>query len=126
MITNLELERLFGAGATQTAATLTISKADLTGLTAAADNRAEQLLVAILARCLLAWEGALTVQGLPLSGSDRPVTYKQPRDFYQKLWLFSWERKLRPGKQVDFLVLNVFTSPSQPNLPLEPNSLIYD
>lgn len=42
------LQEVFGAGATQTATTITITKADLTGLNAASDNRAESLLVAIL------------------------------------------------------------------------------
>jgi len=39
------LQQIFGAGAAQTATTLTIQKADLPGLTAAADNRAESLFV---------------------------------------------------------------------------------
>lgn len=42
------LQQIFGAGATQTAGTLTIQKSDLAGLTAAADNRGEQLLVAVI------------------------------------------------------------------------------
>jgi hypothetical protein len=44
------LVQVFGAGASQTSTTLTITKADLVsvGLTVAADNTAESLLVAIL------------------------------------------------------------------------------
>lgn len=42
------LQQLFGANATQNATTLTISKADLIGLTASANNSAESLYVAIL------------------------------------------------------------------------------
>jgi hypothetical protein len=44
------LSEVFGAGASQTGTQLIISKADLAavGLTAAADNRAEQLFVALL------------------------------------------------------------------------------
>ena len=42
------LQQVFGANAVQDATTLTISKADLTGLTASASNRAEALFVAIL------------------------------------------------------------------------------
>lgn len=42
------LTEVFGAGATQTATTLTITKANLTSLIASANNRAEELLVAIL------------------------------------------------------------------------------
>lgn len=42
------LTQVFGAGATQTATTITILKSDLSTLTASATNRAESLLVAIL------------------------------------------------------------------------------
>lgn len=42
------LTQIFGAGATQTATTLTITKADLTGLTASANNSAESLFVAVM------------------------------------------------------------------------------
>lgn len=42
------LIEVFGAGATQTATALTISKADLTGLTASATNSAESLLAGII------------------------------------------------------------------------------
>lgn len=41
------LTEVFGAGATQTATTVTILKADLPGLTPAANNTAESLVVAI-------------------------------------------------------------------------------
>lgn len=42
------LSSVFGDGASQTSTTLTISKADLPGLTATANNTAESLLVALL------------------------------------------------------------------------------
>ncbi|MBD2609447.1 hypothetical protein H6G81_34400 [Scytonema hofmannii FACHB-248] len=42
------LVQVFGAGATQTATTITIAKADLPGLTASATNRAEALIAGIL------------------------------------------------------------------------------
>lgn len=42
------LSSVFGNGASQTSTTLTISKADLPGLTATANNTAESLLVALL------------------------------------------------------------------------------
>lgn len=42
------LQQVFGANAVQDATTLTISKADLTGLTATASNTSESLWVAIL------------------------------------------------------------------------------
>lgn len=42
------LSEVFGAGATQTSTTITILKADLLGLTASANNKAEGLLVGII------------------------------------------------------------------------------
>lgn len=42
------LIQVFGTNATQTSTTLTIDKADLTGLTASSSNTAESLFVAIL------------------------------------------------------------------------------
>jgi hypothetical protein len=42
------LQQVFGSNAVQDATTLTISKADLTGLTASANNTAESLLVALI------------------------------------------------------------------------------
>jgi hypothetical protein len=42
------LQQVFGANASQTSTALTITKADLTGLTSSANNTAESLLVAIL------------------------------------------------------------------------------
>jgi hypothetical protein len=47
-MTEPTLQQVFGASATQDATTLTITKADLTGLTASSTNRAEALLAAIL------------------------------------------------------------------------------
>lgn len=50
---------VFGAGATQTANTITINKADLPGLTAAATNTAESLVVGLLLR----FQSSLTKTG---------------------------------------------------------------
>jgi hypothetical protein len=44
----LTLTQVFGAGATQDANTLTIAKADLTGLTASANNTADSLVVGLI------------------------------------------------------------------------------
>ncbi|WP_414530874.1 hypothetical protein [Nodularia chucula] len=55
------ITQVLGAGASQTATTITIAKADLPGLTPAANNTAESLVVGI----------ALKVQaGLPQSGLE--------------------------------------------------------
>jgi hypothetical protein len=42
------LQDVFGSNATQTSTTITITKADLTGLTASSSNTAESIFVAIL------------------------------------------------------------------------------
>lgn len=44
----LTITDVFGAGASQTATTITIAKADLTGLTASSSNTAESLLAGII------------------------------------------------------------------------------
>lgn len=44
------LQTIFGAGASQTSTQIIINKADLPGLTPAANNRADQLLVGVLLR----------------------------------------------------------------------------
>ena len=44
------LQEIFGAGATQSATTITIFKADLPTLTASATNRGEQMFMAIILR----------------------------------------------------------------------------
>lgn len=46
----LSLTDVFGSGATQTATTITISKADLAGLTPSTNNSADSLSVALLNR----------------------------------------------------------------------------
>lgn len=55
----LSLQELFGDGATQTSQLLVIKKSDLPGLTTSANNRAEQLLVALLLKVQEQFEGIL-------------------------------------------------------------------
>ncbi|MBW4614239.1 MAG: hypothetical protein KME21_13395 [Desmonostoc vinosum HA7617-LM4] len=62
------LTDVFGPGATQTATTITILKADLPGLTAAANNKADSLLVGLALR----WQIALT-ETLFNSDTDRSI-----------------------------------------------------
>ncbi|MCC5619254.1 hypothetical protein LC605_30120 [Nostoc sp. CHAB 5836] len=58
------LQQVFGANATQTATTITITKADLPGLTPSSTNRAESLLTAILLKAQ---------DGLPQSTFDTNI-----------------------------------------------------
>lgn len=58
------LAAVFGAGASQTATTITILKADLPGLTASANNTPESLLAGILLKAQA---------GLPKTGFDADI-----------------------------------------------------
>lgn len=71
------LQEVFGTGATQTGTTLTIAKADFPTLTAAADNRAEQLFVALLLKA----EAVLT----PTRQDANPEQSLTIEDSYQSL-----------------------------------------
>ncbi len=67
------LQQIFGTNSTQTATELVISKADLTGLTASANNSAESLFVAILLKA----KSFLTTANYDLN-IDQSVTVVTP------------------------------------------------
>lgn len=126
---DLSLEQLFGPGATQTATTLTIQKAALAsvGLTVSPTNRAEALICALALLALRNWEGTVTAPGgIAITAGGKPLTYKQPRDLYEKLRLFEWERKLSAGKQFDTIVAEFFVfPPTDIGNPLTPDLMNY-
>jgi hypothetical protein len=74
------LQQVFGANATQNATTITIAKADLTGLTASETNTAESLLVAILIKAKTALTqanfDANTDQSLLITEGFPSITYR--------------------------------------------------
>lgn len=86
-MTEPTLQEVFGAGATQSGTTLTISKVDFPTLTAAADNRAEQLFVAILLKA----ETALTTtrqdsnpeQSITVEDSFQSLTTRNNQQYRQ-------------------------------------------
>ncbi|OUL28282.1 hypothetical protein BV378_07620 [Nostoc sp. RF31YmG] len=57
---NLTLAQVFGTGASQTATTVTIQKSGLVGLTPNANNRAEEILAAIIKTVDQQFEGYLS------------------------------------------------------------------
>lgn len=126
---DLNLQQLFGPGASQTASTLTIQKSALAeaGLSTSASNRAESLIVALALVALRNWEGTITAPGgIVITAGGKPLTYRQPRDFYEKLRLFEWERKLSAGKQLDTIVAEIFLNPpTDPGTPLTPDLMNY-
>lgn len=82
------IQQIFGAGATQTAGAITIQKADLAGLTPAADNRGEQLLVAVLlkAKSFLTTvnQEANPEQSVTLEDSFDSITLRNNASYRQK------------------------------------------
>lgn len=66
------LTDIFGSGATQNASTITIQKADLTGLTPSATNSAESLLAAIVLKAA----GYLTTTNQDVN-PDQSITISQ-------------------------------------------------
>jgi hypothetical protein len=89
----LTLAQLFGNSATQSATELVIKKADLVavGLTATANNRAEQLVVAILLQALSNFEGSLTDENgsLITDENNSPITYDN-KSLWELLEIFQW------------------------------------
>ena len=91
---NLTLQQIFGANATQTATTLTITKADLSGLTSAANNRAEQTFVAILLQLHQHFEGLLTDDRGKIVTDEQGQTIAYDNKFlYEKICLYFWKRQ---------------------------------
>ncbi|HYX18767.1 MAG TPA: hypothetical protein VE944_31245 [Nostoc sp.] len=90
----LTLQELFGVNASQTAIELVIKKSDLVavGLTITANNRAEQLVVAILLQALSAFEGYLTDenQNIITDENNTPTGYDN-RQLYELLEIFRWD-----------------------------------
>jgi hypothetical protein len=88
---SLFLSQLFGGGATQTSATLTISKADLIGLTASSSNTAESLLVAILLTALANFQGLITDEnGVPITNENEVNISFDNSEAFELLKLIPW------------------------------------
>lgn len=90
----LTLQELFGASASQTATELVIKKSDLVavGLTATANNRAEQLVVAILLQALSTFQAYLIDEnGNILADENNASIGYDNRQLYEFLEMFRWD-----------------------------------
>ncbi|MDZ8227527.1 hypothetical protein [Nostoc sp. ChiVER01] len=89
----LSLAQLFGKGAVQDATKLVIKKEDLalTGLTPTANNRAQQLIVALALQVLTVFQGSFIDENgnLIVDEFNNPISYSN-RDNYELLEGFSW------------------------------------
>jgi hypothetical protein len=102
----LTIKQLFGEGATQTIDVLIIKKADLRGLTIFDNNRAEQLLAAIVNSAIQPFEGYLASEnGLAItSETGEPIDYKNTYDFIDIFW---WAPYPEKGKIVSSAILQI-------------------
>ncbi|OLP19821.1 hypothetical protein BST81_03565 [Leptolyngbya sp. 'hensonii'] len=116
----LSLADIFGASAIQDGTTLTITKADLPGLTPTMNNRAEQLLVGILERLRSRIRGNITSPtGLTLtSPAGSPITFDQSK-YYERLDCLYWRVNFRAGQRIDQLIVHCYITP-----PLAPGTVI--
>nr|WP_322709897.1 hypothetical protein [Nostoc sp. ChiSLP03a]MDZ8211042.1 hypothetical protein [Nostoc sp. ChiSLP03a] len=90
----LTLQQLFGVNAVQTTDELIIKKSDLSavGLTATANNRAEQLLVAILLQALSNFQGYLIDEnGNSITDENNARIGYDNRQLYEFLEMFRWD-----------------------------------
>ena len=93
-MSRLTFTQCFGTGATQDSQFLIIQKSDLPGLIADSNNRAEQLLAAILFKIHEYFEGVLTdPQGQAVVDSTGVIITYDNSGFYELLKLFRWDRQ---------------------------------
>ncbi len=89
----LTLQELFGVNAVQTATELIIKKADLVaiGLSPTANNRAEQLIVALILEALSIFQGNLTEEkgNIIVDENNISITYDN-RNLWELLEIFYW------------------------------------
>ncbi len=125
-MSRLTFTQCFGTGATQDSQFLIIQKSDLPGLIADSNNRAEQLLAALLFKIHLEFEGVLTdPQGQAvIDPKGISITYDNS-GLYELLNFFRWDRQFinrnnQPYIQ-DTIVCKLSVTVSTPvNAPLSP------
>jgi hypothetical protein len=124
---NLTLEQLFGAGATQDSQSLTIQKASLPGLSAAANNRGEQLLAALMLQAWGEFEGELVDSegSIVVDNQGFSISYDN-QNLYEKLRIWFWKRQFIEDKVLNTFVIDVFIKPHPAyGTALNPNQLNY-
>lgn len=110
---SLSVEQLFGKNVSQDSEYLNIRKSDLPSLTVSNDNRAEQLLVALILQVWNEFEGLLVddTGETIVDEMGQNIGYEQ-RLRYEKLNLWFWRRQFIEGKILDTFIMDVFVNPS--------------
>lgn len=128
---NLSFEQIFGRRSYQDSRYLTICKLDLPNLNPEINNRAEQLLIALILQIHQQFEGELTDPNgeAVIDAQGKVITYSNVQ-LYEKVIMRFWKQqsyKTR-GRYYDLIVLllEFFAKPSfDVPVKLNPNSLDY-
>jgi hypothetical protein len=113
---NLTLAQVFGLNANQSSGQLVILKSDLPGLTPGSNNRAEQLLVALLLKVAEQFEGNLTDPSgqVVTDNQNNAITYDNSK-LYERMKIFYWKRQFTTREQqsysLDTFVIDTFFAP---------------
>lgn len=114
---NLTLRQLFGKNAAQDNQTLIIHKSDLPYLTASDNNRAEQLLIAILLQAHKHFEGRFVDPNNEAVTDENNtfITYNNS-ELYKKMQINYWRRQyLRETYRIqDTFIIHIFLIPPFP------------
>lgn len=104
----LSLSEIFGDGATQDASTLIIQKADLPKLSTNQDNRAEQLLVALILKAIPIFQGELVDENDDyIVDSDFNKINYDNSELY-KLVVNHWRVRVQDRKIINQFVIHTY------------------
>ncbi|MEH2456539.1 hypothetical protein [Nostoc sp.] len=109
---NLTLAQIFGEGASQTATTVTIQKSALLGLVPSANNRAEEILAAIMQTVDQQFEGWLIDPdgNAVLSPENLSIDYDNSA-LYQLMGVQKWQTQILNNKTIRYNFLIFSYSP---------------
>jgi hypothetical protein len=84
---DLQLVELFGLDASQDATDLIIKKSDLLGLISSSNNRAEELLTALLLTAIATFQGRLITENneILVTENNEPISYDNSEDYFLRV-----------------------------------------
>lgn len=99
----LQLSEIFGANASQTATDLIIKKSSLLGLVPSSENRAEELLTALVLTAISNFQGQLTTEDndILVTENNEPLGYDNSEDYF--LRVNYWRRNITTANNQQFI-----------------------
>ncbi|MBW4479686.1 MAG: hypothetical protein KME54_23275 [Tolypothrix brevis GSE-NOS-MK-07-07A] len=105
----LTLTQLFGEGASQTTTSLIIKKSALLNLTISSNNRAEQLLAAIIFYGSQQFMGTVTSElGMPITSTTGEILTYDNTEYYDLLNIQQWKTLVTDDKIKHTFIINQF------------------